>query len=105
MFLVYALAQATDALSPAFSSLALRSRLTVHKALVRAGCRALDAAVETGAVALARELAGRLRGLGCADKEMLVGGLGRPAGLPLLHLALLSGSVEMVGTRETRETV
>lgn len=46
---------------------------------------------------LARELAGRLRGLGCADREMLVGGLGRPAGLPLLHLALLSGSVEMVG--------
>lgn len=68
----------------------------VHEALVRAGCRVLDAAVEAGLPALAAALHRRLRGLGCSDKQLLMGGVQRPAGLPLLHLALLSGCHGMV---------
>ncbi|KAG2452623.1 hypothetical protein HYH02_002860 [Chlamydomonas schloesseri] len=91
LFLVYAAAHAGDSLSPSFMGLQLRSRLQVHEAMVRAGCRALDASVEAGLPALAAALHRRLRGLGCTDKQLLMGGVQRPAGLPLLHLALLSG--------------
>eukprot|EP00198_Chlamydomonas_reinhardtii_P001769 XP_001691105.1 predicted protein [Chlamydomonas reinhardtii] len=91
LFLVYATAHAGDSLSPSFMGQQLRSRLQVHEALVRAGCRVLDAAVEAGLPALAAALHRRLRGLGCSDKQLLMGGVQRPAGLPLLHLALLSG--------------
>ncbi|KAG2446066.1 hypothetical protein HXX76_000668 [Chlamydomonas incerta] len=95
LFLVYAAAHAGDSLSPSFMGLQLRSRLQVHEALVRAGCRVMDAAVEAGLPALAAALHRRLRGLGCSDKQLLMGGVQRTAGLPLLHLALLSGCHSM----------
>jgi hypothetical protein len=60
-------------------------------ALLSAGACLLDAAVEAGHAGLAACLFRRLRAAGAEPRALLLGGAARPAGLPLLHLALLSG--------------
>ncbi|KAG2494583.1 hypothetical protein HYH03_007349 [Edaphochlamys debaryana] len=96
LFMVYAYAQRSDSLADWFKRLHMRSRLLLHESLLRAGCRVADAAAEGGHACLAAALRAALRSLGCADRELLSGGVKRPAGLPLLHLALLSCRREMV---------
>lgn len=95
LFLAYAEAAAADSFSRSFQHQPLRSRLLVHEAHLRAGYRLLDAAVEGGHAVLAAALQAQLVALSAAPRDVLLGGAQRPAGLPLLHLALLSGNAEV----------